>query len=201
MTNKLRSRGEIVRFTTVTGILSACAFVLMLIEIPIPFLMPAFIKFDFSDLPALIGAFAFGPMCGVLIEFIKNLIHCAFSGSFGIGELSNFLLGATFAGTAGCIYKFKKTKKMAIIASLVASVAMALISLPSNYYIVYPVYYNFMPKETILAAYQAIIPGMKSILMCLICFNLPFTFVKGIINVVITFLIYKHISPLLHGKK
>ncbi len=201
MTNKLRSRGEIVRLTTVTGILSACAFVLMLIEIPVPFLMPAFIKFDFSDLPALIGAFAFGPMCGILIEFIKNLIHCAFSGSFGIGELSNFLLGATFAGVAGCIYKFKKTKKMAIIASLVASVAMALISLPSNYFIVYPVYYNFMPKETILAAYQAIIPGMKSILMCLICFNLPFTFVKGMLNVVITFLIYKHISPLLHGKK
>jgi len=201
MTNKLRSRGEIVRFTTVTGILSACAFVLMLIEIPIPFLMPFFIKFDFSDLPALIGAFAFGPVCGIIIEFIKNLLHSAVSGSFGVGELSNFILGATFVGIAGCIYKFKKTKKMALIASFIAALVMALISLPSNYFIVYPVYYNFMPEETILKAYQVILPQMKSILMCLICFNMPFTFVKGMLNVVITFLIYKHISPLIHGKK
>ena len=74
-------------------------------------------------------------------------------------------------------------------------------SLPFNYFIVYPVYYNFMPQETILAAYQAIIPGMKSILQSLICFNVPFTFIKGMIDVVITFLIYKHISPVLRGTR
>ena len=76
---------------------------------------------------------------------------------------------------------------------------MALFSLPSNLYVVYPVYYNFMPKETILAAYQTILPSVKSIFQSLLIFNLPFTFAKGMVDVLITFLIYKQLSPLLHG--
>lgn len=189
-----------VRYIAVTGILSAAAFVLQLIEIPVPLLMPAFIKFDFSDLPALIGAFSMGPLCGVLIELIKNLLHTFVSGSFGVGELSNFMLGAVFTGTAGLVYKRKKTRKTAVAASVIGAVAMALISLPSNYFVVYPVYYNFMPKDVILAAYQAIIPSMKSILQCLICFNVPFTFIKGMLDVLITLLIYKPLSPIIKGR-
>jgi riboflavin transporter FmnP len=162
-------------------------------------IMPTFIKFDFSDLPALVGAFALGPVYGVAIELIKNLLHGLASQSFGVGELSNFLLGAVFTFTAGAIYKYNKTKKGAILASLIGALAMAVISVPSNYFIVYPVYYNFMPEETILAAYQAIIPSMKSILQSLLVFNMPFTFCKGLADVLVTFLIYKHISPLLKG--
>ena len=175
-----------VRFIAVTGVLSAAAFVLMLIEIPVPMLIPPFIKFDFSDLPALIGAFAMGPLCGILIEFIKNLLHTFVSGSFGVGELSNFMLGAVFVGIAGLIYGMNRTKKGAVTGSLVGALAMALFSLPSNYFIVYPVYYNFMPKDTILAAYQAILPSVKSIGESLLLFNVPFTFVKGMIDVAVT---------------
>lgn len=76
---------------------------------------------------------------------------------------------------------------------------MAAMSLPLNYFIVYPVYMKFMPIEAILSAYQAIVPGTNSLLQALLIFNLPFTLVKGLINVIITFLIYKHISPLIHG--
>lgn len=189
-----------VRYIAVTGVLSAAAFVLQLIEIPIPLLMPSFIKFDFSDLPALIGAFAMGPVCGILTELIKNLLHTFVSGSFGVGELSNFMLGAVFTGAAGLVYKKNKTKKTAILASVIGAIAMAAISLPSNYFIVYPVYYNFMPEEVILGAYQAILPSVKSILQCLICFNIPFTFIKGMLDVVLTLLIYKPLSPILKGK-
>lgn len=187
-----------VRFVTVTGILSAIAFVLQLIELPVPF-MPWFIKFDFSDLPALVGALSLGPVYGVIIEFIKNLLHTLDSGSFGVGELSNFMLGAVFTGVAGLIYKFKKNKKGAIIGTIVGALAMAAFSLPSNIYVVYPVYYTFLPKENVLAAYQAIIPSMKSVEESILLFNVPFTFVKGMIDVLITFLIYKHISPILKG--
>jgi len=190
-----------VRYIAVTGILSAVAFVLQLIEFPVPMFMPPFIKFDFSDLPALIGAFSMGPVCGILVEFVKNLLHTLVSGSFGIGELSNFMLGAVFAGVAGLVYKFKRNKVGALIASVSGALAMAVFSLPSNYFIVYPVYYNFMPKEVILQAYQAIIPSMKSIFQSLVCFNLPFTFVKGMIDVLITFLIYKPLSPIIKGKR
>lgn len=183
----------------VTGILSAAAFILMLLEIPVPMLMPSFIKFDFSDLPALLGAFALGPMTGILVELIKNIFHIANSGSFGVGELSNFLLGAVFSGTAGLYYKYHKTKHGAAVGSFLGAAAMAAASVPVNYFVVYPVYYNFIPEETILAAYQAILPSIDSIFQSLLCFNLPFTFVKGMIDVGITFLIYKHLSPILKG--
>ena len=190
-----------VRYIAVTGILAAAAFVLQLLEFPVPMFMPPFIKFDFSDLPALVGAFAQGPVCGILIELVKNLLHTIVSGSFGIGELSNFMLGAVFAGVAGLIYKLKKDKAGAVIGSVAGALAMALFSLPSNYFVVYPVYYNFMPEQVILEAYQKIVPSMKSIFQSLVCFNLPFTFVKGMADVVITFLIYKHISPIIKGKR
>ncbi len=190
-----------IRYIAVTAVLAAIAFVLQLIEIPLPMLIPPFIKLDFSDLPALIGAFAQGPVCGILIQLVKNLLHTMDSGSFGIGELSNFLLGAVFVGVAGVIYKLRKTKKGAVAASFIGAAAMAVISVFTNYFVVYPVYYNFMPQETILAAYQAILPSVKNILQCLIIFNVPFTFVKGMLDVIITFLIYKRISPLLHGRQ
>ena len=120
-----------------TGMLAAVACVLQYLEFPIP-LMPPFIKFDFSDLPALIGAFAYGPVTGILIELIKNLIHCAVSQSATVGELSNFILGASFALTAGLIYKHKKSKKNALIGGLAGALVMGLVSVPSNYFVVYP---------------------------------------------------------------
>ena len=188
------------RFIAGTAMLSAVAFILQYIEIAIP-IMPAFIKFDFSDLPALIGAFAYGPLAGVLIELIKNLIHCAFSQSATVGELSNFILGAVFVGTAGVIYKHKKNKTTALIGGVVGSVVMGLVCIPSNYFVVYPVYYAAgFAEEAVLGMYQLILPGVKNILQCLVIFNLPFTIVKGLISTAITMLIYKHLSPILKGK-
>ena len=188
------------RFLTVTGILSAVAFLLQLIEIPIPMLMPSFIKFDFSDLPALLGCFALGPACGILVELIKNVLHAALaSGSFGVGELSNFVLGAAFTGTAGMLYRRNRTKRGAAAASFIGAVVIAAVSFPSNLLVVYPVYYQFMPEETILAAYQAILPGMQSIAQSLLLFNVPFTLVKGLLDVALCFLLYKKLSPFLKG--
>lgn len=190
-----------VRYIAVTGILSAIAYVLMLIEIPLPMIIPSFVKLDFSDLPALVGSFAMGPVCGVIVELIKNILKMPFTGSFGVGELCNFMLGAIFALTAGIIYKMNKTKKGAIIGSLAGALVMAVVSIPSNFFITYPFYYNFIPEETVLQMYQAILPSVKSIFQCLLIFNAPFTFVKGMLDVLITLLIYKHISPILKGVK
>ena len=189
-----------VRFITVTAMLSAISFVLMYFEFPIP-IMPAFIKFDFSDLPALIGTFAYGPLCGVIVCLIKNLLHLMDSNSMLVGELSNFILGAAFVIPAGIIYKFKKTKKSALIGGITGAVFMGVFCVFSNYFIVYPVYYQVaMPEEAILGMYQAILPSMKSILQSLIVFNLPFTVVKGLISVAITMLVYKPLSPILKGR-
>ena len=188
------------RYLTVTAMLTAVAYCLMFLDFSVPF-MPAFIKMDLSELPALIGSFAMGPLCGVIICLIKNLLHLMITSTGGVGELSNFLLGAAFVLPAGLIYSCKKTKTTALIGSLAGAVIMGLFSIISNYYLVYPVYYNFMSKDMILAAYQAIFPSVKNILQCMIWFNLPFTIVKGMFSAAITFLTYKHISPILKGNR
>ncbi len=183
---------------TMTAMLSAIAFVLMFLEFSVP-VMPPFIKMDLSDLPELIGAFAMGPVSGVAICLIKNLLHLFLSTTGGVGELSNFLLGVCFVLPAGLVYRKWKGRKSAVLGALLGAILMAVVSIISNYYIVYPFYYNFMSKDAILSAYQAILPGVDSILQCLIVFNTPFTLVKGLFSVVITVLIYKHISPFLKG--
>lgn len=179
------------------GMLAAAATALQYLEIPS---FVNFIALDFSDLPALIGAFAYGPVAGVVIELIKNIIHLAVSRSGYIGELSNFILGAVFTLVAGLIYKYKKTRGGAILGGVIGALAMAIVSYPSNLFIVYPFYYNFMPKEAVLGVYQAIMK-VDSIEMALLAYNVPFTFIKGLISVVLSGLIYKPLSPFLHGRK
>ena len=167
----MHTRQHNVRYMTVTAMLSAVAFALMFFEFSIPFLVPSFIQMDLSELPALIG----------------------------VGEHSNFILGAAFVLPAGLIYQRKKTKKNAVIGSVLGAAFMALLSVASNYFIVYPVYTAFLPMDTILAMYQEILPSADTLLKCLVIFNMPFTFVKGMLSVIITLLIYKHISPIIKG--
>ena len=196
-----RSRVD-VRKLTVTAMLSAIAFVLMFLDTAVPF-MPSFIKLDLSELPALIAAFALGPVWAVAVCFIKNILHLFMTTTGGVGELSNFILGVAFVLPAGLIYKHKKTKKNAIIGAIVGAVTMGLISFPSNLYVVYPFYYNFMPKEVIVEAYQALAPfaNLDSIEKCLLFFNAPFTFIKGMLSAVIAILIYQPLRPLLKGNE
>ena len=190
---------------TVAAMLSAVAFILMFIEFPIPMLIPAFIKMDFSDLPALLGAFALGPVYGVIISFMKNLLHIVIKGTSTacVGELSNFILGAIFSAVAGYLYTHHKSRKTAIIGAVAGAVAMGVLSVPSNYFVVYPAYVQFyhMPLEAILGMYQAILPSADSLIKCLILFNLPFTLVKGLLDAVLCMLIYKPLSPILHGRR
>lgn len=187
-----------VRYITITAMLSAVAFVLMFLDFSVPF-MPAFIKMDLSELPALIGSFAMGPMCGVLICLIKNLLHLFMTSTGGVGELSNFVLGVLFVLPAGLVYKRKKTRKTAIRGSLLGAFIMAVVSFPSNYFFIYPIYENFMPREVIVAAYQAIIPAVDEMWQCILFFNVPFTFIKALVSVVVTMFVYKKISPILKG--
>lgn len=183
----------------VTSIMAALSAALMFLEFSVPFI-PEFIKLDFSELPALITSFAFGPLWGVAVCLIKNLVKLLSTNTAGIGELANFILGAVFVFIAGVVYKRNKNKKSALIGTLIGAAAMAAVSFPSNYFIVYPIYENFMPLEAILGAYKLIYPGTKTLAQALLIFNVPFTFFKGIIDAVITFIIYKKISPIIKGK-
>ena len=180
----------------IIAMLAAVAVVLQYLEFPVP-LVPSFLKMDLSDIPELIGAFIIGPFGGVLICLVKNLVHLIVSQSGFVGELSNFMLGAVFSLIAGFIYKHHKTKTNALIACLVGSIAMALVSLPTNYYIVYPIYASlFGGMETILGLYKAILPAADTLWKALLIFNVPFTLVKGLLCAVVTMLIYKPLSRL-----
>ena len=183
----------------VTAMLTAIAVVLQYIEFSIP-IVPSFLKLDFSDLPELIGTFVLGPWWAVVICLLKNLIHIPFGTSGGVGELSNFLLGATFVIVAGLIYQRKKTKKSALLACLFGALAMAAVSFPTNYFIVYPAYANMWfggTIEPIVGMEKPLLPASDTLEKSLLIFNVPFTLAKGIIVAAITMFIYKPLSNLI----
>ncbi len=182
----------------VTAMLSAVATVLMMLEFPLPFLIPPFVKLDFSELPALLASFSLGPLYGGAVCLIKNLFACLRSTTGCVGELGNLLLGLCFVLSAGWIYRRRKSRSRAILGSALGAVAMAVLSIPINYWITYPVYAAFMPIDAILEMYRQIRPGVNGLLECLVLFNAPFTLLKGALDVVLCLLIYKPLSPLLH---
>ena len=187
---------------TVTAMLSTVAFLLMFIEFPIPALIPAFVKLDISDLPELLAAFSLGPVYGVVVSFLKNLLFSVLHGTSSayVGELFNFIMGAVFSFSAGFIYRRHKSRRGALIGALAGAVLKAALSVPLNYFVVYPAYvvcYK-LPLDAIIGMYQAIRPSTDGLLECLLVFNMPFTFCKGLLDVALCFLIYKPLSPLLH---
>ena len=201
MNQSQKSRVSI-KVIAATGLLTAVAVVLQYIEFAIP-IMPSFIKLDFSDIPELIGAVFFGPIIGVIIALLKNLIHMLVSQSGFVGELSNFLLGASFSLTAGIVYRVKKGIGGVILAGILGSVEMALISVPTNYFVIYPLYYNVMgfPKEAVLGMYKVLMPSIEGIPDGLMIFNLPFTLVKGLICTVFTVIVYKPLRLILKTER
>lgn len=181
-----------------SAMLAALGVILQMFEIPIP-IIPSFIKLDFSDLPGFIGAIVCGPWAGVLITLIRNVIHIFTGSSAGIGELSNFILSSSFVLSAGLIYKKMPNIKGVFIGGAVGAVVMGIVSFPVNNFIIYPLYYSVMglPREAILAMYQAIRPSTESIAEALVVFNVPFTIVKGLFSVIIFGAVYKPLERLI----
>lgn len=188
------------RSVAMTAMLGALASVLMFFEFPLPMMIPSFIKMDFSELPALIASFSMGPVSGVAVCLIKNLVHLPMTTSGGVGNLANFLLGCAFVIPAGWLYKYKKGRVGALLGSLTGAAVSAVLSFPLNLFLTYPIYTKFMPLEEIIGMYQAILPFVDTVEGCLLIFNLPFTLLKGILVTVLTFLIYKPLSRFIKGK-
>jgi riboflavin transporter FmnP len=186
------------RKLTAAAILAAAAYLLAFLEFPVP-LTPAFARMDLSDLPALIGAFAFGPVTGVMVELVKNLLGLMTSSTGGVGELANFLMGASYVFTAGAVYKHHKTKRMALVGGVTGSIAMGIMAAITNYFILLPMFEQFMPLEDIIAAFGEFIPFIHT-KMDVVLFNaFPFNVMKGLVITAVTMLVYKQISPVLKG--
>ena len=186
------------RMITMTAMLSAISFVLAFMEFPVP-LSPPFAKMDLSDFPALIGAFVFGPMAGLLIEFVKNLLQLFSTSTGGVGELANFIIGSSFVFTAGLIYKSHKTRKVAYISCMIASVVMGIVAALMNYFVLLPLFESFMPLDQLIASFSTFIPFIRTKFDVVLFNAFPFNVLKGIGISLLTILVYKRISPILKG--
>lgn len=184
------------------SLLSAIAFLLMFIEFGLP-IFPSFLKVDISDLPALVGAFALGPVAGVAIEFLKNILHLVFrNDTMGVGELANFLVGAILVFTAGMLYKRKKTKNNALFSVIIGTIAMTIGAAILNYFVFLPLYETVLhfPIKAVVEMGKAINPNIKDLNTFIVWSIIPFNLLKGVIVSGITLLMYKRISPILHKR-
>lgn len=184
------------------SILGVLAFVLMLFEMPLAWIAPPFIQLDISDLPALLGSFALGPVAGVIIQFLKNILKLVFvgSGTGAVGELANFIVGSTFAFTAGLIYLRKKTFKSAVIGLIAGTLVMSIVITIANYYVMFPFYAKLFgwPLEEFVNMGTAINENIVDLKTLMIYSIFPFNILKGTLVTILTVLIYKRVSPILH---
>lgn len=183
---------------TKVAMLSVIGFLLMYIQLPLTFVAPPFMKLDISDLPVLMGAFTMGPVYGIIIAALKNLMHIIFKGTMtaGVGELSNFIISSTFAVVSSYIYRKHRTYKGAVLSMTVGVVAMTILAMISNYFVVFPLYGKAMPMDAIIAMGSAITPRIKGLFTMMIYSVLPFNLIKGFTTSAVMMLVYKKISPL-----
>lgn len=195
-----QNSGMTTRKMVVIGIFSAISAVLMLFEVPMPF-APSFYKLDLSDLPAVIGGFAFGPMTGVMIEFIKVLLNLILNGTQTafIGELANFIVGCSYVLPSSIIYIFKKNRQTAFISCLAATMIITIVGSSLNAFYLLPAFAKLygMPLDALIAMGTAINPAINNLFTFVLFAVAPINLLKGGILSVITVLVYKKLSPIL----
>lgn len=182
------------------GVLGAVASILFYFpEIPVI----GFYKLDFSTLPALLGAFAMGPVAGLVINLIKDITGLLHSSSAGVGELADLLVSGSFVVVAGLWYRHARTRKGALIGMALGTLFMALVGALTNYYIMIPFYINTMnfPEGAIIGMMAKVIPAIDSMFKLILFATIPFNLLKGIVLSLATLLLYKRLSPLLHDKE
>ncbi|MGI6124118.1 MAG: ECF transporter S component [Acetivibrionales bacterium] len=195
------------KFIAKVGVLSALATAIMFLETPLPF-TPTFLKLDLSELIVLLGGFALGPLAGILIELIKNLVHVAFTITGGVGEFANFVVGCAFVVPAAIIYKKNKSVKNAVMGLIVGSLTMVIVATFVNYYVMIPLYvkifaeqFNITPEQSLQGVVAEGTKNNSGIvdLKTLILFGIvPFNLFKVIVISILTFVSYKKVSPVLH---
>ncbi|MDE7445870.1 MAG: ECF transporter S component [Lachnospiraceae bacterium] len=182
------------------GVFSAVAMVLHIFDFPV-FFAPPFYKLDFSELPALIGAFAFGPVAGIMIEFCKILLKLFVKGTSTafVGDLANFVIGCSFILPASIIYMFKKTKKNAIAASAVGTMIMTVFGTMFNAIYLLPAFATLygMPLDVIVGMGTSINANITDVTTLVLFAVAPMNLLKGCSVSIVTMLVYKKLSPVL----
>ena len=185
------------------SILSAIGYILMFISVPLPMLFPEFLKVDISDLPALLGGIALGPMAGVTIAFFKNLLQfiTGMSTTGGVGEFANFLIGGLFVFTVSYIYSKKRDVSGVIIGLISGIIVMTIVGCIANYFIILPFYSKIgWSIDAVVAMGSAINPAINNKLSFVIWIIAPFNILKSGIMSLLTLPMYKKIEKIFNRR-
>lgn len=178
------------------ALMGVLSFIIMFLEVPLP-IFPEFLKIDFSDIPAIIVGFSFGPVAGIAVELLKNVLHLLRTTTSGVGELANFLVGSAFIIPAAYVYRKNHKIGSMITGLILGTIFMAVVGALANYYILIPFYQNFMPIDAIIGMAAAVnnrVVDLKSLIIYAI---VPFNLVKGIVVSILTVIVYKKVSTVI----
>lgn len=188
------------RKIAMTGMFSAVAGILMLLELPLPF-VPSFYKVDPSELPVLICGFAFGPVAGVLTELLKIMIKLFFkpTSTAFVGEFANFCVGCSMILPATIIYHTKKKKTTALLGCVVGTVVMTAFGALFNAVYLLPTFAVMygMPLEALIGMGTALNHKVTDVFTFAAFCVAPLNLLKGAAVSALTFVLYKPLSPIL----
>jgi riboflavin transporter FmnP len=176
----------------IIGICAAISFVLMFVKFPISYL--GFLELEVSDVPAAIVAIIYGPVSGVLVELIKNVLHLTATSTGMSGELSNFMVSLGFVIPLGLIAKKHKCNKGLILGFIAGTIGLMFMGIVTNYFVTVPLYLSLFGEEAVMGMVQATIPSIDNIMKLVMIGITPFNMVKGIIISVVSFLLYKSLK-------
>ncbi len=201
MQSKNRVHANRIKYVAKIGVLAAVAFLLMLLEFPLSFIAPAFYELDLSEVVVFIGSFALGPLAGVLIELLKNLLNILITGSTTayVGEFANFVTGCALVLPAAWLYKYKKSRAGALWGMLLGTVCLATVGGLMNYFVLVPTFSKLyeLPIEAIVSMGRDINPAITDLPRLIVFAVVPFNVLKGVLVSAITFLLYKRVAPIL----
>ena len=158
------------------SMLSAIAFILTFLKFPLPFL-PPYLTLDFSDVPTLLATFIFGPLSGLLVALIKNILNFLFNIGDPVGPVANFLAGASFLLTAYFVSHRKQysSRRSLIIGLVAGTIAMTIVLSILNYFVL-------------------LFTNLKVIILSGI---IPFNIIKGCVISIIFILLYRRLKKVL----
>ncbi len=183
------------------AVLSGMAFVLQFLQMPLP-IFPSFLKMDLADMPAVFGAILLGPLAGLFIELIKNLLQLPFTSTGGVGELSNFIVGTSLVLPIGIVMRKNKSGKLFIVGALCGIILMAVVGAFSNLYITLPFYAKIMNTDisAFVAMSTAIFPAIDTVSEFILLTIVPFNVLKGTVISIVGFILYKFIGANMYSK-
>lgn len=179
------------------GLLSAIAYVLMFISIPLP-IFPVFLKIDLSDIPAIFGGMSLGPVAGLIIVVIKNFLQAiTASTTGGVGEFANIMIGGAYVFIICLFYEKWRNYKGVIAGALFGIISMTIMGCIMNYYVMLPLYAKFMPMKEIIQAGNIINPRVTDLYSFVIWMIAPFNILKGFIMTIAILPLFKKMEKLL----